>query len=543
MKRPLLPVLFCFISGILVEHYWSLVKRIDEYFFQSGDHFVLAVFYGVLVCVWYGFYRFGYSRLSTFFLLFIAVTVGMTRYAITLHNPIHHISNFVKDERATIEGIVYKPTESVVGFFQNTFSKRRYLYVETTWLEQKGRRYRVCGKVRITLGDVSVPHSKPKTFSYGDIIRTRLQLAVPKNYDDNGSFNYQEFLRRQGIYLVGYLKQDRYIIKLPEQRGNLLLAWIYALRNQIICFFDTSSSTSGQSLIGQISEEIQVIKAMTLGTSRELSPSVKEKFRRSGMYHFLVVSGIHIGILVLVAHQFLHVFHIPLRYRSIFLTIALLTYTGLTGFHFPVLRATIMALTLYLSITCNRIPDPLYSLVFSVAIILLLFPCALFEVSFQLTVAATTSILILYRFLMKFPWWERFSQVPYLIRLPAITGAMTAGAMIGISPLMLYYFQRLYPFSLVSNVIALPVVSLLLPLSLLSGVLSLLLPWSIVSPLLSLDVFLTKGLLFLARLFPETGILPRPPLFVVVIYYIVIFGGLSCYRGGGRKKEKTVELI
>jgi competence protein ComEC len=274
-----------------------------------------------------------------------------------------------------------------------------------------------------------------------------------------------------------------------------------------------------------------VIKAMALGSNRQLSAEVKEKFRRSGMYHFLVISGVHIGILVWVLHQILHILHIPLRYRSFFLAVILLLYAGLTGLHFPVLRAVIMALVLYFSITCNRISDPLYGLAFSVCIILFIFPTALFEVSFQLTVAATTSILFLYRFLQHFPWWERCSQLPYLIRLPLMTLLMTTGAMIGISPLLIFYFQQLYPYSLISNLIALPVISLLLPFSLFSSTLSLFLPWNLIYPLLSINVLLAKWLLFLARLFPEFDIiLPQPTPLMLVIYYVSVYCGLNGYR-------------
>jgi competence protein ComEC len=248
------------------------------------------------------------------------------------------------------------------------------------------------------------------------------------------------------------------------------------------------------------------------------------------MYHFLVVSGVHIGILVWMLHQLLHILHIPLRYRSFFLAAILLLYAGLTGFHFPVLRATIMALILYFSITCNRIPDPLYGLAFSVGIILFIFPTALFEVSFQLTVAATTSILFLYRFLRHFPWWERCSHFPYLIRLPLMTLLMATGAMIGISPLLVFYFRQLYPYSLVSNLLALPVISLLLPFSLFSSTLSLFLPWNLISPLLSINVLLAKWFLFLTRLFPEFDIvLPQPTPLMLVIYYVSVYCGLNFY--------------
>lgn len=522
MTRPLLPVLFCFISGILVEYHWNLLQQVDGLHFQNGVHLPPIVLYFLLFCIWYVLYRLNYSHLSTCCLLLIAIVIGMTRYAAHTYMPVHHIARFVEDEWVTFEGVIYKPPEEGV----TKFGKRQDLYVKTRWLEQGSSRYQVCGKIRITLTSPSFPRTETKTFAYGDTIRARLHLHTPKNYDDSEEFNYREFLRRQGIYLIGELRYARYIIKLPYYQGNRLFTWIYTLRDRIIRVLDTYSLTHSQDS----AEAIQVIKAMTLGMSRELSAEVKEQFRRSGMYHFLIISGVHIGIMVWVFHQILHLLHVPLRYRSFFLTAILLLYAGLTGFHFPVLRATIMAVVLYFSITCNRIPDPLYSLAFSVGIILVIFPTALFEVSFQLTVAATTSILFLYRFLKHFTWWERFFQFPDIIRLPLITLLMTTGAMLGISPLLVFYFQQFYPYSLVSNLVALPVISLLLPFSLFSSILSLFLPWNLMYPLLSINVFLAKWLLFLTNLFPEFDVtLPRPTPIMLGFYYVAVYCGLNFY--------------
>jgi hypothetical protein len=78
--------------------------------------------------------------------------------------------------------------------------------------------------------------------------------------------------------------------------------------------------------------------------------------------------------------------------------------------------------------------------------------------------------------------------------------------------------------------IALPVISLLLPFSLFSSLLSLFLPWNLVYPLLSVNVFLAKWLTFLTTLFPEFDVvLPQPTPLMLVIYYIMVYCGLNFY--------------
>ncbi len=508
MSRPLLPILWGYIGGILLEHYCNYSK------WQSLTHLLLI--YGLLGVVCWGCYLRS-ERLTSWIFLVFAVMIGITRYAMSTHLPIDHIAHIVEDERVSIEGFLYKPPEYI--------EKKRIFYVKTTWVEKNNHRYRTTGNIRITLTGTSFGNSGTKKFSYGDTIRARLRLSIPKDF---GTVNYREYLRRQGIYLIGYLRHDRYVIKLPWHQGNPLLAWVNRLRNRIIHFLDTYVSISDQNS----SEAIQVIKAMTLGQSRELSPELKEKFRHAALYHLLVVSGIHVGILALGSHWIVKRASIPLHYRSGILAIVLLFYTGLTGFHFPVLRAVIMALTFYFAITCNRIPDPLYSLAFAVGAILFLFPVSLFEVSFQLTVAATASILLFFRLLQEQSWYGRVIRLPRILRLPILSLLTTSGAMLGVAPLLIYYFSHLPVYTFISTLLALPIVGLLLPFSLLTNFSALLFQqWDWLFPLLSVNTLLAKCLIALASIFPEFRVaVSRPPGLVLMMYYIAVYGVFTYYR-------------
>lgn len=522
MIRPLTPLFWGMLCGILLESQWDTIGRISELI--EPFPFILIGGYGLILCLWVVFHRLHYNRLATYLLLVLVVIVGMTRYAFHVRLPVHHIANFVTDERVTLEGILYKPPEKGGDIVYQNATPNQYLYVKTTWLEQGASRYRACGNVRITLLGSPLLLSERKTFSYGDTIRTRIRLRLPQNFDD---FDYQEYLQRQGIYLLGTLGHDRYIIKLPQKQGNVILTGIYSLRTRILDFLEDYVTIQGQS----VSAPVQVIKAITVGTSRELSQEMKERFRNSGMYHFLVVSGIHVGILAGVGHFLLRAFRFPLRYGSLFLFPGLLWYAGVTGFHFPVLRAVIMAGVIYFAITCNRIPDPLYSLMFAGGVLIFLTPSAVFDVSFQMTVAATASILLLYKRLMRESLGQRLLQTHLAIRVPVFSLIMTTGAMLGIAPLLLFYFHEISPYPFISNLIALPIVSLILPLSLVTEVLSFVLPWRFLYPLVSVDVILVKGLLFLTDIFPPVEMdIPRFSAWFLLVYYLFVYWGVTRFR-------------
>ncbi len=360
-------------------------------------------------------------------------------------------------------------------------------------------------------------------------MRMRLRLHLPNNSEN---VNRREFLRLQGIYLVGTLRHDRYIIKLSGHQGNPLLTWVYMLQRRMLQMLDQYASTRSHGT----SQAIQVMKAMTLGTNHELSPELKDAFRNSGMYHILVVSGIHIGILTWVLHHMLSMLYIPLRYRSMFLAMLLLLYAGLTGFHFPVLRAVIMVLTFYFASVCNRLSDPIYSLAFAVAGILFVFPTSLFEISFQMTVAATLSILLFFQCIQSRTWFGYIMQLPWMLRIPAMAFFATFGALIGVSPLILYYFESLPLYSLLSNPVAVFLVTPLLPSGLLANVIALLTScWNAIFPFLtflfSINTFLTKCLIAFASIFPQPQFaLSRPSLWMLWLYYGVIYYLFSFYK-------------
>ncbi|MBD3304872.1 DUF4131 domain-containing protein [candidate division KSB3 bacterium] len=532
MTRPLLPILAGFIGGILLEHSFQWITPTCA----TPDFFLLLLGYCLLAIGCYGASRRHIPRLPTFLLLSLALMTGMLRYAVSTQLPPNHIASLVEDdELVTIEGYLSQPPEHA--------EKKRYLYVMTTWVEKDATRYQTTGKLLITLTGNSLPTSGHKSLSYGDTLRTRLRLRIPQNF---GDFDYREYLRRQGIYLIGSLRHDRYLLQLDAIQGNPLLRWIYRLRTRILRFLDTAqeqqdSDAESSSFLPPADQAIQVIKAMTLGEKRALSPSVRDTFRNAGMYHFLVVSGIHIGIIAWVAHYLLHWLGVPLRYRIGGLALVILAYAGLTGFHFPVLRATIMALTLYASLTCNRIPDPLYSLAFTAAVILFLFPVSLFEVSFQLTVAATASILLLFRLFKEQSWLDRLSQLPWFLRIPAMSLIATSGAMIGVSPLMSYYFGGFYPYSFLSNPLSLPLISLLLPSSLLLNFVSLVFPyWDLLSPLISVNVVLTRGFIALASSFPQVDVaIPRPAPWSLLLYYSAVVGLFSWFHHKERTRRRA----
>ncbi len=514
MTRPLIPLLICFVTGIVIgsaaqtSFPWLLPIFLP----------VLTIAFGLFGILGYCCYRFQYQRLSAMLFLLLAFLAGSTRYLIANDVSDDHISRLVSDELVGIEGYVDRPVENL--------GIRRHVHLSVNWVEKGRQRYRSRGRIRLTLSKPSWFYRDLPPLSYGDMVRVRVHLSPPKNI---GDFNYREYLRRRGVYLVGTQQHERNLIRLAGRQGNPLLRWIYHLRSQILDFLDAYPRRRTSPQVKE-QQAIQIIKAMTVGERRGLPREVRDRFRQAGMYHFLVISGVHIGILAWGGHMLLHMLRLPLSFRSALLPLLLCIYAGLAGFQFSVMRAVIMACIFYLSISCNRVSDSFYSLLFSIGLLLFLFPNAFLELSFQLTVAATASIILFFRFFQHRGWKAAIDRLPWLFRLVALSLVTTSGAMLGVSPLLLHYFGRIYPLSFLSNPLALPIISLLLPSSLLTNVLALLCPacHPFLSPLLSFNVMCTRLLMELSELFPVLDLkLPRPPIRLVILYYILLFSVLT----------------
>lgn len=227
-----------------------------------------------------------------------------------------------------------------------------------------------------------------------------------------------------------------------------------------------------------------IVQAMLLGTRDKLTPEIKDLFLDLGAYHLFAISGLHVGIVVaflfaVSCQLFNRLF--PCLFvagpRKVAAGIALLScwfYVLITGMHLPAVRAGIMASVFLLSIMVDAADDPFSSLLAAVIIILALWPQALFQLSFQLSVAAVAAILlaltVYYRTAAgwltlaadKGGWGTWLSAGTTWTALILVIGL---AAWLATGPLLLNRVHFLTPFSLVSSLILVPVFScLILPL-------------------------------------------------------------------------------
>lgn len=140
------------------------------------------------------------------------------------------------------------------------------------------------------------------------------------------------------------------------------------------------------------SKESTLLTGTVLGVDN-ISREFRDELIKTGTIHVVVVSGQN---LMIVAGLFLSLTQYIGRRLSLSLaTLAVLSYAILTGFEAPVVRASLMVLASTLAIYTGREYWPLLGLIVAALIIIFFAPQALFEISFQLTFAASLGIMTL----------------------------------------------------------------------------------------------------------------------------------------------------
>lgn len=226
-------------------------------------------------------------------------------------------------------------------------------------------------------------------------------------------------------------------------------------------------------------DEQALCNAMTAGDRRSLSPALRAAYSRSGTSHLLAVSGLHVGIVFLLANLLL--WWLPLvRHGHILRNIAVILliwlYAATTGFPPSVVRAALMFSVLQFALASSSEYVGMNTLA-GVAFVMLLFhPDYLFDISFQLSFIAVAGIMAWGLPLCRLLRTRRKS-----IDMLTTTLAIGFSASAATAPLISHTFGQISVVGLALN----PVVILLSYIVVGSCTLWLIIPGTVFAPLFS----------------------------------------------------------
>ena len=285
------------------------------------------------------------------------------------------------------------------------------------------------------------------TYKYGDVLLVTGGLETPRPIDD---FDYEVYLARQGIYsLMTYPE----IETLERGKGLKPLAWVYSVRNRM-----------SQTLTQVLPEpQASLAQAVTLGIRGNLPQSVKDDFSRTSTTHLLAISGLHLSILAGILLSAGIWLWGKRHYRYIWLALGVIWfYTLITGMHPPIIRAAIMASLFLTADLLGRQRSAITALTFAAAIMVAIEPQILWTASFQMSFTAMAGLILLA------PFFQALGRKAISAAIgkdrPIVNTAnfisdsfsISLGAIIGVGPLIAYYFGIVSFVSLPATLIALP---------------------------------------------------------------------------------------
>ena len=290
---------------------------------------------------------------------------------------------------------------------------------------------------------VRIPTSA--SLGYGDRVRLQGKLQTPP---ENEEFSYRNYLAKHGIY--SYLPYPSTLL-IQTGMGNPLKSSLYAFRDKAVKTVYTLFPDPEASLISGI----------LLGIQSGLSPELQEAFRQTGTSHIIVISGFNITIIAgLFTFLFSRIFG---RYRgAIFAALGIILYALLVGANAAVVRAAILGLLTLLGHLVGRRQSALNSLTLAAGVMAVETPNVLWDVSFQLSFAATLGIMLYAEPMTE--WFlrisSRFLTQDRAEKLAGLMGEyllLTLAAQLTTLPLMVYYFKRFSLTAIIANPLILPV--------------------------------------------------------------------------------------
>lgn len=280
-------------------------------------------------------------------------------------------------------------------------------------------------------GKLIITTCSQKTLSYGDIIETEGRIIIKKG---------RIYFKAKNLKIKGkgkWLNPFKILIFKIKRKTSQLLEKLFP------------------------SEYAQFLKALLLGEKKSLDWHLKEKFIHSGNAHILAISGLHVGLFYFICNVVLKALHIYGRKRNIITIIIILLYMSLTGSRIPVVRATIV-MVFYLLANYFYREVNIYNLL-SLSSILILFinPLSIYEASFQLSFIAVLGIVSIFTI---FPSYHMLLDTKLKILKHWLLNAAKASlaAWLAVFPLICYYWGYITPYAVLTNLIIIPIVSLII---------------------------------------------------------------------------------
>ncbi|MGE0222676.1 MAG: ComEC/Rec2 family competence protein [Acetobacteraceae bacterium] len=332
-------------------------------------------------------------------------------------------------------------------------SASRRIMLDTVRLEANGASLVRTVRVRLRAGDAA-------ELATGDLVRLRAMVRAIGPPTHPGGWDMQRDAYFSGLGATGYAlsEVERLTQAVPSAPMRAMQRLREAMADRIVAAIPGGT---GQVTVGVL-----------LGIQTGIRPADMTAFRDSGLAHILSVSGLHLAIVfgtmvTVVRLLFALSEHASLFWptRQIAMLIALAVsgfYTALTGMQVPTLRCFVMACFITLAMLAGRRPFSLRGLAITATVIILEDPSQVTGASMQMSFSAVLALIAGFEALR--PVLRRLHGASWTRKAGvAVLGLALTSALAGTAsmPFGMYHFGRLQLYYILSNMIAVPLTSVL----------------------------------------------------------------------------------
>lgn len=290
-------------------------------------------------------------------------------------------------------------------------------------------------------------------FQVGDRLTVYDDVNLPAFERNPGDFDYRKYLKSIDVYGQIYVDTPKI---LSYENGSQELGVLLRLRNTILEKLEASGLNDNPR---------GVIEALVLGQRQNVDPEVTKSFRDAGVIHILALSGLHVGIILLIL-RVLTKRILRMKYgrwiQSVILIFLLWSFALLTGMSPSIMRAVTMFSFVAIGLNLKRKGSVYHSLTLSAFVLLLFDPRLLFQVGFQLSYMAVFSIVLIQPVVAGlWPWRNKVKDFFWNIF------TVTVAAQIGVAGISLFYFNQFPGLFILGNMLLLPVLPFIIGAALL----------------------------------------------------------------------------
>ena len=381
-------------------------------------------------------------------------------------------------------------------------------------------------------GNVLIFTARFPEYSYGDALLVTGEL---KNPEPVNGFDYPSYLGQQGIYsLMVFPEIDIVGVgKVSQPQG-----WIYSLRENM-----------SQTLEKVLPEpQASLSQAITLGIRGNIHPSIKEDLSKTGTAHLLAISGLHLSILTgIILATGMRMWG-KRHYIYIWATMVIIwLYAMIAGMNPPVVRAAIMVSVFLIADLLGRQRSVVTALAFTAAVMVAINPQILWMTSFQMSFTAMLGLVLMTPLLrvwgrkMIGNFWGTNKPVVNFLNTANDSMSISLGAVIGVGPLIAFYFGIVSFVSVPATMLTLPALPGAIISSACTGLAGL---FSLTFAQFTgwLAWFFLSYILFVIRVFsiiPSSSVEVSINIFAVLVYYVGLAIPFFVFRNRWRLNRNT----